>query len=343
MEGTSAYCGGGTNTPGGKEIDRPPHSVTSAHRASREQNRAIRPAIVLALSGVSLFLACATAVSVASLSPEEQSLIQTRKFDQPDSTIFSAVLGCVMERGYMIQVCDRADGLIQTAALMYQSNAAADILSAAMFGAVGRFRRTLAARVKDGVVRLNFTYESEAKSNRLLGGESGWEPAQFDTSLTNGAYRQAFDMITERLTGHQATGQPEPKSVPQPEPPRACTTNIVNGTIAVQGIRYDSFLIRIAPSMSNARLTGSFMASGGKGNDIVVLVVDEKTFHDWSNLYGVPAERFVYNSGKVTMGSFDVLLPASGYYYLVCSNVFSSSADKHVMIRADLSYVGQRQ
>jgi hypothetical protein len=308
----------------------------------QEQSVAFGRPPVLILTGVLLLLACATVVSVATLSPDEQNRIQTRKFDQPDSTMFSAVLGCIMERGYMIQVCDRADGLIQTASLMYQPNVAADVLSAAMFGAVGRFRRTLAARVKDGVVRLNFTYESEAKSNRLLGGESGWEPAQFDTSLTNGAYRQAFDLITVRLTGHQATGQPEPESVPQPEPPHACTTNIATGTITVPAIRYDSFLVRITPSMSNARLTGSFMASGGKGNDIVVLVVDEKTFHDWSNLYGVSAERFLYNSGRVTMGSFDVSLPAAGDYFLVCSNVFSTSADKHVMLRADLSYIGTK-
>jgi hypothetical protein len=211
-----------------------------------------------------------------------------------------------------------------------------------MFGVVGRYRRTLATRVKDGTARLNLTYESETKSNRLLGGESGWEPAQFDTSLTNGAYRQAFDLITERLMGHQATGQAEGESVPQPEPPHACTTSIANGTITVNSIRYDSFLVRITPSMSSARLAGNFMASGGKSNDIVVLVVDEKTFRDWSNLYGVPAKRFLYNSGKVTMGSFDVSLPTAGDYYLVCSNVFSSSADKHVMIRADLSYIGQR-
>jgi hypothetical protein len=307
------------------------------------QGVAFRRRLLLMFAGVLLLLACATVVSVATLSPDEQNRIQTRRFDQPDSTIFSAVLGCIMERGYMIQVCDRADGLIQTAPLMYQPNATADVVTATALGAVWRSRRTLAARVKGGTVRLNFTYETEHKSNRLFGGESGWDPTQFDTSFTNGSYRQAFDLITERLTGHHATGQPEPESVPQPEPPHACTTSIADGTIAVPAIRYDSFLVRIAPSMSNTRLTGNFMASGGKGNDIVVLVVDEKTFHDWSNLYGIPAKRFLYNSGKVTMGSFDVSLSAAGDYFLVCSNVFSSFADKHVMIRADLSYIGQKQ
>jgi hypothetical protein len=308
-----------------------------------EPSVATRRFLAVVLCGVLFFIACATTVSVANLSPEERDRIQTRKFDQPDSAIFSAVLECILDRGYAIQVCDKSVGLIQTAPLMYQPNLAVDILSTAIFGAVGRFRRTMAARVKDGVAKLNYTYETESKSGRLFGGESGWEPTQFDTSLSNAAYREAFDVIEANLTRRQAHGQMAPQSALASESPHPCTTSIANGTIVVRAIRYDTFVVRIAPGMSNARLTGNFMASGGKGSDIVVLVLGEQTFQDWSNLYGIPAERYLYSSGKVKLGSFDVSFPSEGKYYLVCSNTFSSFADKHVMIRANLSYFGQEK
>jgi hypothetical protein len=74
------------------------------------------------------------------------------------------------------------------------------------------------------------------------------------------------------------------------------------------------------------RVAAKFRARGGSGNDIEVYIFDEEGFENWSNGH---ATKTYFNSGRVTVGHFDVRL-ATGKYFLVMSNKFSIVSNKVV-------------
>jgi hypothetical protein len=118
--------------------------------------------------------------------------------------------------------------------------------------------------------------------------------------------------------------------------PSTNVVNIVNGlaTVNAQGYEYYSFY---APSgATNVHVQGSFTASGGSGNDIIVYIMDSTSFVNWENGHQVGV---YYNSGQMTTAHFDVPLPSdSGSYYLVYSNKFSLFSQKNVNTQVNLIY-----
>jgi hypothetical protein len=119
------------------------------------------------------------------------------------------------------------------------------------------------------------------------------------------------------------------------EVPQTFSSNVVNGIIAVNAGNYQSYRVTAPTGAYNLQLSGSFTASGGSGNDIVVLIMDETNYVNWQN--GHQASAY-YNSGQVTTKSFSVNLPTGGAYYLVYSNTFSTFSDKNVNTQANLGY-----
>ena len=118
--------------------------------------------------------------------------------------------------------------------------------------------------------------------------------------------------------------------------PSTHTVNIVNGLITVNAGYYEYYQVYVPSGATNVQIQGSFTASGGSGNDIVVLIMDSTNFINWQN--GHQASAY-YNSGELTTSSFDVPLPSgSGSYYLVYSNTFSVLSQKNVNTQANLSY-----
>jgi hypothetical protein len=113
------------------------------------------------------------------------------------------------------------------------------------------------------------------------------------------------------------------------------SSNAVNGDISVSPGQYAEYQITVPDGASDAQLTGSFLASGGSGNDIVVLVMDQTNFVNWENGHQVST---YYDSGQVTTSSFMVSLPSSGTYFLVYSNQFSTFSSKSVNTQANLTY-----
>ena len=97
-------------------------------------------------------------------------------------------------------------------------------------------------------------------------------------------------------------------------------------TVSPSGYEYTSFVI---PSeATSVHIQGSFTASGGSGDDIYVIVMDEINFVHWKN--GHESESY-YASGQLIITSFDVSLPAGrGTYYLVYSNMFDRIWQKHI-------------
>jgi hypothetical protein len=113
-------------------------------------------------------------------------------------------------------------------------------------------------------------------------------------------------------------------------------TNIVNGLITVNAGYYEYYPFYVPSGAANVQIQGGFTASGGSGNDIVVMIMDSTSFINWRNGHQV---NVYYNSGQLTTSNFDVSLPSgSGSYYLVYSNTFSLISQKNVNTQVNLSY-----
>jgi len=91
--------------------------------------------------------------------------------------------------------------------------------------------------------------------------------------------------------------------------------------------------------MRDARVVGTFHASGGSGNDIQAVIAEESEFENWRNGHQA---RVLYSTDKVTNGKFDVSITETGTYYLAFSNAFSLFTDKDVFAEAELRYLARR-
>jgi hypothetical protein len=86
----------------------------------------------------------------------------------------------------------------------------------------------------------------------------------------------------------------------------------------------------------NVNLRGHFSATGGLGNDIEAYLLTEDDLVNWQNGHTVNA---LYNSGRVTQKTVNVVLPAdAGKYCLVFNNKFSFFVPKAVQTDVTLSY-----
>jgi hypothetical protein len=115
----------------------------------------------------------------------------------------------------------------------------------------------------------------------------------------------------------------------------AKTDQIASGQVVVPHGREVFYKLVITPEMRQARVAGSFNASGGTGNDVAGVIASESEFTNWSN--GHQARAFWSTQGRETTGTFDVRL-GPGTYYLAFSNKFSALTDKYVFLTAQLNY-----
>ena len=113
------------------------------------------------------------------------------------------------------------------------------------------------------------------------------------------------------------------------------TEAVVSGAFIVEPRTFKPFKITLTPGMTNARLEGSFTASGAR-NDIEVTLLTESQYANWQNRQNFDA---AYISGRVTSGKIAVTLPSGpGTYYMVFSNRFSIISNKAVTADVQLVY-----
>jgi hypothetical protein len=120
--------------------------------------------------------------------------------------------------------------------------------------------------------------------------------------------------------------------------PLAISSQVVNGTVSVSAGNYTYYQVSIPASASNVTFSGSFTTSGGGGNDIEVLIMDQSNFASWQH-GGLPAATASkhYDSGQTTAGSFSLgCLP--GTYFVVYSDTFSSASSKTVNTMVSVMY-----
>ncbi len=109
------------------------------------------------------------------------------------------------------------------------------------------------------------------------------------------------------------------------------TQTIIDGLVTVEPGKYVSYQFSVP---SQATVSGNFTASGGSGNDIRVLILDETSYTNWINGHNVST---YYDSGQMTTGSIAANVP-KGSYYLVYSNMFSIASTKSVKTKVDVTY-----
>jgi hypothetical protein len=110
---------------------------------------------------------------------------------------------------------------------------------------------------------------------------------------------------------------------------------IATGQVVVKAHGFVQYRFQITPNMRDARISGSFNASGGSGNDVDAVIAAESEYPNWIN--GHQARVFYGTQGRKTTDSFDVRL-GPGTYYFALSNRFSAFSDKYVFLNVDLNY-----
>ncbi len=128
---------------------------------------------------------------------------------------------------------------------------------------------------------------------------------------------------------------------PSAKPPavQSLAQAIVTGAFIVEPRTFKPFKIVVSPEMSNARLEGTFSATGAR-NDIEVTLLTEAQFANWENRRAFEA---TYVSGRVTSGNIAVALPTTpGTYFVVFSNRFSIFSNKAVTADVQLRYDRRR-
>ncbi|MBO0859575.1 MAG: hypothetical protein J2P21_14035 [Chloracidobacterium sp.] len=139
--------------------------------------------------------------------------------------------------------------------------------------------------------------------------------------------------LEKRTVYVQAPPEPQAAQAAPPENgfrPRA--QPLINGTYAVNPGQFLYFPINVGP-LGLSRVRGSFMATGGTGNDIAVYIVDERGLDILR--HGGETET-IFNSGKKSRGPIIAEFPPlrAATYYLILDNRFSIISAKTVEVHS---------
>lgn len=118
--------------------------------------------------------------------------------------------------------------------------------------------------------------------------------------------------------------------------PQLRTINIGKGALRVAAMHYAFYTLSVPPDSRTVRVEGHFEATGGTGNDIEVFLLNDDQFTNWKNRHPTPT---YYNSGKMSVGDVQAVLPdGGGTYYLVFNNNFSALTAKAVEFTGSMTY-----
>jgi hypothetical protein len=112
--------------------------------------------------------------------------------------------------------------------------------------------------------------------------------------------------------------------------------DLVNEKLQVAANSYSFYTLSLDSVVSkDCVLKGHFIASGGSGNDIRILLFDSTNFLNWKNNHEASV---MYQSGAITAADMSVPITQPGQYYLVLDNKFSLLTDKVVTAEVFAEY-----
>lgn len=130
------------------------------------------------------------------------------------------------------------------------------------------------------------------------------------------------------------TGAPSVSTEISASAPAPDTRNLINGVITIGAGQYYDIKFEVdTGTMHNAGVTGTFKASGGSGNDIEVLILNDSVFAKWITGHHEPT---LYYSGKLTSSNISIAISNSGTYHLIFDNSFSLISSKEVTAKVNL-------
>ncbi len=143
-------------------------------------------------------------------------------------------------------------------------------------------------------------------------------------------------------TAPQSDGTCAPEADSLPSTPTApslryvpVTQQIASGQVVVPARGYVQYRIEIPLAGRDAHVSGTFNASGGRGNDVDASLSTESEFVNWIN--GHQARVAYGTAGRKTTDTFDVRL-GPGTYIFAISNRFSEISSKYVFLDVKLNY-----
>jgi hypothetical protein len=123
----------------------------------------------------------------------------------------------------------------------------------------------------------------------------------------------------------------------QPPAKQLHVVSVKNPDLHVDALAFNYVKLDVPMGATHVNLRGHFHANGGVANDIEVYVLSFDDFVNWQNSHTASP---LYNSGTVTVGTFNVYLPNdAGTYYLVFNNRFSQVTERTVLVDAALTYL----
>jgi hypothetical protein len=183
---------------------------------------------------------------------------------------------------------------------------------------------------------------------RLRVSKVGYQTWEDQVTVTSAETETAFvtlaqtssESVAEKPTLPRSTTEPlraPPSESPAVPALRPVTLKLASGQLVVPALKYHYVRFQVDPAqMQQARVFGSFRASGGSRNDIEALVLDEDQFKTFSSRQQT---HVLYNSGKITEGQINVRISQAGTYYFVFSNIFSLISTKYVFAEVELRYL----
>lgn len=132
----------------------------------------------------------------------------------------------------------------------------------------------------------------------------------------------------------------DPTATPKPTPYWVSESKkLGQEAVAIGPGKIYSLPFDVDSSWHDATFKGRFVAQGGSGNDVQVIITDEDGVENFKNSHQF---RAWYNSGKITSDTLDVQLPP-GKKFLIVSNSFSYFAHKSVTMNFHLNYQWLKQ
>lgn len=114
------------------------------------------------------------------------------------------------------------------------------------------------------------------------------------------------------------------------------TIDVADREFTIEASSGVHFKFTVPAGATSVRLEGSFSATGGGSNDVEVALFSNDEF---VNSQAQQPAKSLYDSGRTTQGTLNVLLPAdAATYYLVFSNNFPLSTPKVVQASIRLHY-----
>ena len=142
-----------------------------------------------------------------------------------------------------------------------------------------------------------------------------------------------WSIVKQQASSGTPSAQPARSFIPLSQPH---VMNLVDTAFTLNALQGMNWKFDVPANATNVQVEGTFTASGGARNDVELYLLNDDEFVNWQNGHAV---NTLYNSGRLTQGTLNTVLPSgAGTYHLVFNNKFSVFSPKAVKASIRLHY-----